>query len=192
LETEPANPSREHQAHRKLRERCQGIEWLVLDVDGVLSPGGITYGDGGAEQKTFFVRDGSGLKIWKYLGKRSAIITGRDSPIVARRAAEVDIDLVFQGAQEKLPAYRALLAQTEARPEQVCYIGDDVPDVPVLRHCGLAVAVADACPEVLTEAHFVTRASGGRGAVREALEWILRCQGLWQPLIERWRGLSLS
>jgi 3-deoxy-D-manno-octulosonate 8-phosphate phosphatase (KDO 8-P phosphatase) len=168
-----------------LRERCLGIDWLVLDVDGVLTDGGIAYADDGRELKQFHVRDGSGLKIWQYLGKKSAILTGRTSAIVDHRAAEVGVEVVMQGAIEKMPAYRRLLQSHGVRPEQICFIGDDVPDLPVLKNCGLAVAVADACPDVLAVAHQVTRAAGGRGAVRETLEMILRCQGLWQRLLGR-------
>jgi 3-deoxy-D-manno-octulosonate 8-phosphate phosphatase (KDO 8-P phosphatase) len=161
---------------------------LVLDVDGVLTDGGIVYGDNGVELKQFHVRDGSGLKIWQHAGKRAAIVTGRTSPIVAVRAAELGIDPVYQGAMEKMPAYRRLLADAALRPEQVCYVGDDVPDLPLLGSCGLAVAVADACPEARAAAHYITRAPGGRGAVREAIELILRCQGLWQQVLDWFRN----
>jgi YrbI family 3-deoxy-D-manno-octulosonate 8-phosphate phosphatase len=171
-----------------LRERCLGIDWLVLDVDGVLTDGGIIYADDGRELKQFHVRDGSGLKIWQYLGKKSAILTGRSSTIVDRRAAEIGVEVVIQGATDKMPAYRRLLQGHGLQPHQVCYIGDDAPDLPVMRNCGLAVAVADACPDVLGVAHHVTRAAGGRGAVRETLEMILRCQGLWQKLLERFEN----
>jgi 3-deoxy-D-manno-octulosonate 8-phosphate phosphatase (KDO 8-P phosphatase) len=171
-----------------LQERCSGIAMLVLDVDGVLTDGGIVYADNGVELKQFHVRDGSGLKIWQHAGKRAAIITGRTSPIVAVRAAELGIEPVYQGAMEKVPAYRRLLADAGLRPEQVCFVGDDVPDLPLLGSCGLAVAVADACLEARAAAHYVTRARGGRGAVRETIELILRCQGLWQRIVDRFRN----
>lgn len=162
-----------------LAQRCAGIDLLVVDVDGVLTDGGIIYADTGAEIKRFHVRDGSGLKIWQLAGKRAAVITGRSSPVVAVRAAEVGLAPVIQGAADKLPAYRQLLADTGMRPEQACYIGDDLPDLPVMRESGLAVAVADACPEARAAAHYVTLARGGAGAVRETIELILHCQGLW-------------
>ncbi len=174
-----------------LEARCGRIEMLLLDVDGVLTDGGIIYGDNGLELKKFHVRDGSGLKIWQYVGKRTGIITGRTSQVVAVRAAELGIDPVYQGAAEKLPAFRRLLAETGLCPEQVCFIGDDVPDLSVLVNCGLAVAVADACPEVRVAAHHVTRRAGGRGAVRETIELILRCQGHWQRIVERFRSERL-
>ena len=155
-----------------------------MDVDGVLTGGGIIYGDNGVELKVFHVRDGSGLKFWHQAGKRSAILSGRTSRAVDVRAAELGVGWVVQGAADKGSAYRQVLAATGLRPDQVCGVGDDLPDLPVLRNCGLAVAVADACPEVRQEAHFVTRAAGGAGAVRETIELILRCQGRWQAVVD--------
>jgi 3-deoxy-D-manno-octulosonate 8-phosphate phosphatase (KDO 8-P phosphatase) len=160
------------------------VELLVMDVDGVLTGGGIIYGDNGVELKVFHVRDGSGLKFWHQAGKRSAILSGRTSRAVDVRAAELGVGWVVQGAADKGSAYRQVLAATGLRPDQVCGVGDDLPDLPVLRNCGLAVAVADACPEVRQEAHFVTRAAGGAGAVRETIELILRCQGRWQAVVD--------
>jgi 3-deoxy-D-manno-octulosonate 8-phosphate phosphatase (KDO 8-P phosphatase) len=175
-----------------LADRCAPIELLVLDVDGVLTDGGIIYSDDGSELKQFHVRDGSGLKIWQYLGKRTAIITGRTSKVVTVRAAELGIAPVYQGTPEKMAAFRELLAAGGLRPEQVCFIGDDVPDLPLLLSAGLAVAVADACPEARAAAHHVTRAAGGHGAVRETIELILRCQGSWQQVVDRFRGERLQ
>jgi 3-deoxy-D-manno-octulosonate 8-phosphate phosphatase (KDO 8-P phosphatase) len=174
-----------------LIDRLRAIEWLVLDVDGVLTDGGIVYDNHGVEQKRFHVRDGSGLKIWHHVGKRSAIITGRTSELVKVRAAELGIAPVVQGAAEKLPAYRRLLGEIGGRPEAICAIGDDVPDLGVLANSGLAVAVADACPDVRRFAHYVTRAGGGCGAVREVIELVLHAQGLWQPVVERFRREAL-
>jgi 3-deoxy-D-manno-octulosonate 8-phosphate phosphatase (KDO 8-P phosphatase) len=174
-----------------LSDRCARIELLVLDVDGVLTDGSIVYADDGVEIKAFHVRDGSGLKLWQREGKRAAVISGRQSRAVEVRAAELGIDPVVQGTPDKLAAYRQLLAAARLAPEQVCFVGDDLPDLPLLCNCGLAVAVADACPEVRAEAHYVTRAPGGRGAVREAIELILRRQGRWQRVVERYRGERL-
>jgi 3-deoxy-D-manno-octulosonate 8-phosphate phosphatase (KDO 8-P phosphatase) len=164
---------------KTLRERCAAVELLLVDVDGVLTAGGIVYGSPDLEIKQFNVRDGSGLKMWHRAGKRTGIITGRRSPLVDRRAAELGIAFVVQGAAEKLPAFHQLLADTGVTAESVCYVGDDLPDVPVLCASGLAVAVADACAEARAVAHSITRAPGGRGAVRETIELILRCQGRW-------------
>lgn len=165
---------------KTLRERCTAIELLIVDVDGVLTAGGIIYGTSELEIKAFHVRDGSGLKLWHRAGKRTAVITGRTSPVVEIRAAELGIGLVVQGASDKEPAYRRLLSEAGVADEAVCYVGDDVPDVPLLRVCGLAVAVADACPEARSAAHYITQTCGGRGAVRETIELILRCQGHWK------------
>jgi 3-deoxy-D-manno-octulosonate 8-phosphate phosphatase (KDO 8-P phosphatase) len=176
---------------KTLQERCASIELLVLDVDGVLTDGGIVYSDHGVEWKKFHVRDGSGLKLWQLAGKRAAILTGRSSSLVDVRAAELGIQPVIQGAADKLAGFQRILEETGFRPEQVGCIGDDLPDLPVLLNCGLAVAVADACAEVRLDAHYVTQTRGGQGAVREAVEWILRCQGRWAALVERYRSQRL-
>ncbi len=167
-----------------LAQRCAAVELLLLDVDGVLTDGSIIYGDNGVEVKKFHVRDGSGLKLWHLAGKRSAVISGRTSRTVEVRMAELGVGLVIQGAGDKRAAWQRVLAEAGVRPDQVCCIGDDVPDLPPLQACGLAVAVADACSEARAAAHYVTRMPGGRGAVREAIELILRSQGHWQRLLE--------
>jgi YrbI family 3-deoxy-D-manno-octulosonate 8-phosphate phosphatase len=168
-----------------LQQRCAGIALLVLDVDGVLTDGRITYGTGELEVKSFHVRDGSALKLWSRAGKHCGLITGRSSPLVAIRAAELDIEWVVQGARDKLLAYQGMLEKAGIVPEAVCYVGDDLPDLAPLQQCGLAVAVGDACPEVRACAHYITRTLGGCGAVREVIELILRCQGSWQNLVAR-------
>src|SRR5207249_1735200 len=171
-----------------LVERCARIEMLVLDVDGVLTDGCIRYTDQGAEIKAFHVRDGSGLKLWTTLGKKAGIITGRRSVIVQRRADELGIQAVVQGADDKKAALVQMLKSLGVTPEQACAIGDDIVDLPILRTCGLAVAVADACLEAKEDADYVTKAVGGRGAVREVIEWILRAQGRWAEAIARYRN----
>src|SRR6059058_459276 len=171
-----------------LTDRAARIELLLLDVDGVLTDGGIVYADNGVEVKRFHVRDGSGLKLWQLAGKRAAIVSGRSSPAVTRRAAELGVAPVLQGHPDKLAAFAAVLAETGFGPEQVCAVGDDLPDLPVLRRCGLAVAVADACPEVRAAADYVTAVPGGHGAVRDAVEWLLTLQGRWAAVVERFRG----
>ena len=171
-----------------LADRCRAVRLLVLDVDGVLTEGGIVYGTGGLEVKRFHVRDGSGLKMWRQAGRRSALITGRSSPVVDARAVELGVDFVFQGAEDKLAAFSRLLEDAALAPSEVCYVGDDVPDLPPMRQCGLPVAVADGCREARAAAGYVTHAAGGRGAVREVIELILRCQGEWDRLTERPRA----
>lgn len=170
-----------------LVQRCARIEMLVLDVDGVLTDGCIRYTDQGAEIKAFHVRDGSGLKLWTTLGKKAGIITGRRSPIVQRRADELGVQAVIQGADDKKSALVQMLKSLNVTSEQACAIGDDIVDLGVMRACGLAIAVADACAEAKEDADYVTQAAGGRGAVREVIEWILRAQGTWQALVERYR-----
>jgi 3-deoxy-D-manno-octulosonate 8-phosphate phosphatase (KDO 8-P phosphatase) len=170
-------------SHVTLCQRCASIELLLLDVDGVLTDGRIIYGDDGVEWKVFHVRDGSGLKLWHNAGKRSAVISGRSSRVVEVRAAELGISFARQGISDKGSAYQQAMRDANARPEQICFVGDDIPDLPILSNCGLAVAVADACPEVRAAAHYVTRARGGNGAVRETIELILRCQNRWQDVI---------
>lgn len=171
-----------------LAARAAAVELLLLDVDGVLTDGGVIYADDGSELKRFHVRDGSGLKLWRAAGKRAAIVSGRKSAAVERRAAELGISPVLQGRDDKLAAFAEVLSATGLRPEQVCAVGDDLPDVPVLRRCGLAVAVADACEELRAVANYVTPAPGGRGAVREAIEWLLKTGGRWDELVARYTG----
>lgn len=169
-----------------LSTRARAIELLLLDVDGVLTDGSIEYLDDGREVKRFHVRDGSGLKLWHAAGKRSAIVSGRSSRAVERRAAELGLAPVLQGRDDKLQALTEVLAATGLAPEQVCAIGDDLPDVPVLRRCGLAVAVADGCAEARAAAHYTTAVPGGRGAARDAIEWLLKLQGRWDELTARY------
>jgi len=159
------------------------VELLLRDVDGVLTDGRIVYTDGGEEIKAFHVRDGSGLKSWRQSGKRVAILSGRTSHAVNRRANELGIDIVIQGASEKLDAFRRILSDTGLKAEAVCAVGDDLPDLPVLLESGLAVAVADAVPELKAVAHYVTPSPGGRGAVREAIEWLMRGQATWDAAV---------
>ena len=171
-----------------LADRAVRIELLLLDVDGVLTDGSIIYADDRRELKRFHVRDGSGLKLWQMAGKRAAIVSGRKSPVVEFRAAELGIAPVVQGCREKLPAFEAVLRETGLRPEQVCAIGDDLPDLPVLVRAGLAVAVADAAAEVRECADYVTALPGGRGAVRDTVEWLLKLTGAWSDLVAKFRA----
>jgi 3-deoxy-D-manno-octulosonate 8-phosphate phosphatase (KDO 8-P phosphatase) len=172
-----------------LLQKCARIDMLVLDVDGVLTDGRIVYTDQGEEIKAFHVRDGSGLRIWTTtFGKHAGIITGRHSAIVARRAQELGIASVIQGADDKKAALLKMIEPLGVSLDHVAVIGDDIVDVPMLRACGFAVAVADACAEAKEDAHYVTQASGGRGAAREVIELILRAQGRWQEIVARYRS----
>ncbi|CAN5365922.1 HAD hydrolase family protein [soil metagenome] len=170
-----------------LATRAARIELLLLDVDGVLTDGRLHYTDTGSESKTFHVRDGAGLKFWQGAGKRAAIISGRDSKAVELRAAELGLTPVLLGRKDKVPAYREVLAATGLKPDQVCAMGDDLPDLPLLMASGISIAPADACAEVIAVATYVTNAPGGHGAVREAIEWLLELQGKWDAIVERFR-----
>jgi 3-deoxy-D-manno-octulosonate 8-phosphate phosphatase (KDO 8-P phosphatase) len=165
-------------------------ELLLLDVDGVLTDGRITYTTGGEQVQNFHVRDGLGLKLWMDLGKKVAIVSGRTSEAVSRRAKELGITLVKQGHSEKLPAVQAILAELGLTPGQVCAMGDDLPDLPVFRFCGMGIAVADACDELKDEAAYVTQSFGGDGAVREAIEWLLKQSGQWKSVVEGFIGIT--
>ena len=171
-----------------LAARAAAIRLLLLDVDGVLTDGRVTYTDGGDEVKRFHVRDGSGLKMWQSLGLKVAVISGRTSKAVERRAKELGLAPVFQGRADKLPTFHELLAEVKLEPGQVCAVGDDLPDLPVLVRCGLSVAVADACPEVRAAVHHTTTAAGGAGAVREAVEWVLKLRGEWDGVVQGFRS----
>jgi 3-deoxy-D-manno-octulosonate 8-phosphate phosphatase (KDO 8-P phosphatase) len=171
-----------------LADRCAPIELLLVDVDGVLTDGVIALDDLGVETKHFHVRDGSGIALWRKAGKRVAILSGRSAPAVNRRADELGIAPVIQGAAEKGVSFRTLIAELGLDARQVCYVGDDLPDLPVLGAVGLAACPADAAPEVRQAVQLVTDAPGGRGAVREVVETILKHQGTWEALVARYQA----
>lgn len=160
-----------------LAQRCRRVELLILDVDGVLTEGGLELSSPGHEAKRFFVRDGSALKRWQTAGKKLGLLSGRPSPATLARAEELGITAVVQDRAEKTLGLARLLTQFGVTAEQTAMVGDDTPDVPVLTACGFAVAVADGCAEVRRVAHYITQAAGGRGAVREIIDLILRAQG---------------
>lgn len=158
-------------------ERARRIRLLVLDVDGVLTDGRLYLSANGEELKVFHVRDGSGLVALQRAGVTVAIVSGRDSPAVTRRAAELGIRHVHQGVADKGAELDRLLAELGVAPEELACVGDDTPDAPMLRRAGLAIGVADAHPALLASAHWVTRAKGGRGAVREVCDLLLSARG---------------
>lgn len=165
----------------------QRIELLVLDVDGVMTDGRITLTPAGEEIKSFHVRDGSGMKYWQRLGKKLAIITGRSSFAVIRRARELGVDAVRVGLKEKPPALESILAQLGVSAEQTAVVGDDLMDLPLFHRCAFRVAVADAVDELKAEAHMITRLGGGAGCVRETIEYILKRTGRWDEIIKRYQ-----
>jgi 3-deoxy-D-manno-octulosonate 8-phosphate phosphatase (KDO 8-P phosphatase) len=170
----------------EVERRAAGVKLLLLDCDGVLTDGRITLVEGGDEQKSFHTRDGHGLVLLHRAGLRSGIISGRSSRIVAARAAGLGMTYVRQGAPDKLKVFGELLNEAGVEPSEVAYVGDDVADIPLMRRAGLAVAVADAAEETRACAHHVTRLPGGFGAVREVCELILKAQGRWGELMQRY------
>ena len=170
----------------KLEARCEPIELILSDVDGVLTDGGVIFDNEGIETKKFHIRDGLGIRLWSRAGFRFGLITARTSHILKVRARELGIELLRQGFEEKLPVARELLRDMNLSPEQVCYIGDDLTDIPVMKTVGLGIAVADAAEEVRTAADHTTKLNGGYGAVREVVETILKAKQRWQDVIQRY------
>ena len=166
------------------QQKASAIRLILSDVDGVLTDGGIYLDNQAIEHKRFHVRDGLGIKIWRRAGYNFGIITARTSHIVQSRASELGINIVRQGTESKLPAAKLIAEQLGMAAEAVCYIGDDLTDLPVIRWCGLGVAVADAAADVRRHAEFVTQTSGGNGAVRELVEEILTAQRRWTDLVQ--------
>ena len=172
----------------KTESLAERVELILSDVDGVLTDGAVVFDNQGIEIKNFHIRDGLGIKLWNRAGFRFGMITGRSSHIVRMRAAELGVEIVRQGVDDKLAVTEQIVAELKLQPQQVCYIGDDLPDLPAMRMVGLAVAVADGSDDVRRSAHYVTKLPGGRGAVRETIELILKAQGRWDDLIQKYRG----
>ncbi|MDR1657013.1 MAG: HAD hydrolase family protein [Deltaproteobacteria bacterium] len=162
------------------------LKWVGFDVDGVMTDGGIILDNNGVETKRFHSRDGHALKLLVRSGLKVAIITGRRSAVVERRAAELGIAEVFQNVLDKGEAFQEILAAQSLRPEETAFAGDDMVDLPILRRCGLSMAPADASSEVLAVVNFITRSPGGGGAVREMVEHVLKGLGLWNDLVARY------
>jgi len=168
---------------QEIYNRARNIRIAIFDVDGVLTDGSLHYADSGEESKIFNVQDGHGMRMLKDRGVKLAIITSRTSRNVEARARNLGIDLLFQGASDKLDAFEALLARCGHRASECAYTGDDVVDLPVMTRCGLAASVPDAPAAVRRAAQYVARACGGRGAVREICELILYARRLAGPRI---------
>ena len=165
----------------------QRIRAVVLDVDGVLTDGRIGYGAAPDELKFFNVRDGHGIVLLRRAGYRVGILSGRSSGANRRRAEELSLDFVYEGERDKVSAFERLLSEQNLEAEECLYVGDDVVDIPVMRAAGVAVAVADAVPELDEHADWTTAAPGGHGAVREVAVWLLRQRGQWDELMRRYR-----
>lgn len=167
----------------KLDQRMQAIRLILSDVDGVMTDGQIVYNNQGIETKSFHVRDGLGIKLWQKSGHHFGILTARSSHIVKLRAAELGIHIVRQGFEDKLPVAQQVIESLNLSPEKVCYIGDDLTDLRVMNHVGMAAAVADAVAEVRSAAHWTAKSPGGGGAVRELVEALLKSQKRWDESI---------
>ena len=172
-------------AWHEARPRARQVRLLLLDVDGVLTDGTITYGTDGIETKSFHTQDGLGLKLLQESGVAAGIITARTSEAVLRRARELGFAHVVQGAADKLAAFEAILRETGLRPPQTAYMGDDWMDLPLLNRVGLAAAPANAVAEVRQRVHYTTERTGGRGAVREVCDLLLEAQSNLERLFAR-------
>ncbi len=162
------------------------IKLLLLDVDGVLTDGRIIYDNQGNELKAFDVKDGHGLKLLQRAGIKIGIITGRSSEVVSRRAKELGIEILYQGALHKLEPYLEILAEQGLTDERIAYVGDDVVDLPILRRVGFSATVADAVSDVFPFVDYVASRPGGCGAVREICDLLLRASGQWDELTKRY------
>jgi len=171
-----------------LETKCRRIELLLSDVDGVMTDGRIVYDNQGIETKRFHARDGMGIRLWQKSGHSFGIITQRSSHSVKLRAAELDVSLVRQGAGDKMSTLEELAELSGVELDRIAYIGDDLPDLAVIRAVGLGVAVADGAAEVCEAADYVTTLPGGGGAVRETIEVILKSQQRWQDVIRSYTG----
>jgi 3-deoxy-D-manno-octulosonate 8-phosphate phosphatase (KDO 8-P phosphatase) len=175
-----------------LKKRAAQIKLLLMDVDGTMTDGSVTLlsqTDGTAlEIKTFDAHDGQGLTLAKTAGLRTGCITGRESAALLRRAHEVNMDFIYMKRAVKMPAYEEILQKADVSDSAVAYIGDDLPDIPLMRRAGLAIAVGDAVPEVKQAAHYTTKALAGHGAIREAVELILKSKGVWKEMIDKARA----
>ncbi|VFM95149.1 MAG: 3-deoxy-D-manno-octulosonate 8-phosphate phosphatase (KDO 8-P phosphatase) [Candidatus Kentron sp. G] len=173
---------------RELVERAANIKIVLFDVDGVLTDGRLYFDGEGNEYKAFHVRDGHGLKSLMQSGVEVGIISGRNSPAVARRMAELGITHVYQGCSDKCSVFDTLLERLTLRATETAYVGDDIPDLPVMRRANLAIAVADAHPLVTRHAHWRTPSAGGRGAARDVCELVMSAQGTIAHQLEMFSG----
>lgn len=167
-----------------IKNRAKKIKLLIMDVDGVLTDGKIVLDNNGNELKFFDVQDGLGVFLLKKMGFKTAIITAKGSKVVEKRAKQMEIDKLYQDANPKIEAYKELLKKFRLKDENACFVADELIDLPVLKKVGFSVAVANACPELKKQAHYITKKSGGSGAVREVVEIILKSQNLWQKAIQ--------
>jgi YrbI family 3-deoxy-D-manno-octulosonate 8-phosphate phosphatase len=175
-----------------LTAACEKIELILSDVDGVMTDGGIRLLDNGQQMVKFHIRDGMGVRLWREAGKRFGILTGRNLEAIRRRAADLWLDIVRLGVDDKLPEVDALASEFGLSREQICYIGDDLLDLATIRAVGLGVAVADAVEDVRRAAKYVTSVPGGAAPVREVIELILKNTGRWDEVMRRYGGVRAT
>ncbi|HEU4767023.1 MAG TPA: HAD hydrolase family protein [Pyrinomonadaceae bacterium] len=168
----------------EIQQRAARVKLLLMDCDGVLTDGRIWILENGEDQKAFHTHDGLGIELLHRAGLTSGIISGRNSSALERRAQRLRVSYLWQGREDKREAFADTLAQAGVSNEEVAFVGDDLTDLPLMVQSGLAVAVADAVAEVREHAHYVTRANGGNGAVREVVELILKAQGRWDDVVK--------
>ncbi|SRR6266496_1684638 len=166
-----------------IQRRAARVKLLLMDCDGVLTDGQVWIFENGDDQKTFNVRDGLGLALLHRAGLKSGVISGRTSSALERRGRDMGVEFLRQGREDKLAAFEEVLALAGRAEAEVAYVGDDLVDIPLMQRAEFAVAVADAVPETRSHAHYVTRALGGKGAIREVVEIILKAQGRWDDLV---------
>jgi 3-deoxy-D-manno-octulosonate 8-phosphate phosphatase (KDO 8-P phosphatase) len=171
---------------QSLQERATGIKLLLMDCDGVLTDGRLVLLENGDELKWFSARDGLGLELWRRAGLQSGIISGRSSTALKRRVEELGVGYLRQNSADKLWDFEQLVGLANIEDDEVAFIGDDLNDIPLMRRSELAIAVGDAADETQQAAHYVTQARGGYGAVREAIELILKAQGRWTELLQEY------
>ncbi|MDQ2936462.1 MAG: HAD hydrolase family protein [Acidobacteriota bacterium] len=169
-----------------IERRASHIKLLLMDCDGVLTDGRLWLLENGDEHKSFNTQDGLGLHLFHRAGLKSGIISGRSSEALTRRARELGVEFLRQGDPQKTKAFEEVLRLAAVEEDEVAFVGDDLPDIPLMRRSEFAVAVADAAAETRAAAHYVTRAPGGRGAVREVVEIILKAQARWNDLVEEY------
>jgi 3-deoxy-D-manno-octulosonate 8-phosphate phosphatase (KDO 8-P phosphatase) len=169
-----------------LSQKCSAIRLILSDVDGVLTDGRLIYSNVGIESKCFHIRDGQGIRLWQQNGFAFGIVTARSSQVVKLRAEELDIAIVRQGAKDKLAAVRDISTEQRIELSEVCYVGDDLPDLAPIQNVGLGVAVADAAEDLRHAAGYVTSLPGGQGAIREVVELILKNTNRWETTIRKY------
>ncbi|WP_455202115.1 3-deoxy-manno-octulosonate-8-phosphatase KdsC [Kaarinaea lacus] len=167
-------------------KKAKNIKLVIFDVDGVLTDGSLFYGDDGQEYKAFNSRDGHGMKMLQQSGVQIGIITGRTSDVVLHRMKNLNVQHIYQGRLEKLPAFEELIGKLDLRPEQVAYVGDDVVDLPIMIRSGLAIAVPSAHEMAKQHAHWITSQPAGAGAAREICETIMKAQGTYDTAMAKY------